>query len=292
MIDEAHADSKEIDGGENPRGQGGACYNAAAMTERTDPALETMNSDLPTEPTALPDRVSPPPAAPHEGEPAGDPGFIHIRRSHLYVALIPLAFVAGLAAGYLAWGRAAATAVVAAADPGAPQRFDVSVDDDPALGPSNAAVTIVEFSDFNCPYCRKFHLETFPDLMAAYPDQIRFVYRDFPITSAESTIAAQAANCAGRQGKYWEFHDALFTGTLGLGRQAYEGYAGELGLDVTALAACLDSGDELEEVQSDARAASQLGVSGTPTFFVNGLPLVGAQPMAQFSQLIEAELAR
>ncbi|HET7011032.1 MAG TPA: thioredoxin domain-containing protein [Anaerolineales bacterium] len=218
-----------------------------------------------------------------------DAGYIHIRRSHLYAFLIPLAFAAGLASGYLAWGRRVPTAAPPAAN--APQRFDVSVDDDPSLGPDDAPVTIIEFSDFNCPYCRRFHVETFPGLMEAYEGKIRFVYRDFPITSAESSVAAQAANCAGRQGKYWEFHDALFSGSLGLSRDAYQGYAGQLGMDVTALNACLDSGDELAEVQSDARAASQLGVTGTPTFFVNGLPLVGAQPMEQFSLLIEGELA-
>ena len=251
-----------------------ACYNAAAMVESTTPA-----DSSPTE--------SPPPAT---SAPAPDPGFIHIRRTHFYVVLVPLAFAAGLASGYLAWGRQTA-APSPTEGTGGQQRYDVSVDDDPALGPADAAVTIVEFSDFNCPYCRRFHLETFPSLMAAYADQIRFVYRDFPITSAESTIAAQAANCAGEQGKYWEFHDALFSGSLGLGRAAYEGYAEQLGLDVTGLAACLDSGDQLAEVESDARAASELGVTGTPTFFINGLPLVGAQPMAQFAGLIEAELA-
>jgi protein-disulfide isomerase len=220
-----------------------------------------------------------------------DARYIHIRRSHLYAALIPLAFAAGLASGYLAWGRTPSTPA-AALPQGEPQRYDVSVDDDPSIGPADAPVTIVEFSDFNCPYCRRFHLDTFPELMAAYPDQIRFVYRDFPITSAESTVAAQAANCAGRQGKYWEFHDILFSGELGLGRAAYEAYAEQLGLDGEAWAACLDAGEELEEVQADARTASQLGVTGTPTFFVNGLPLVGAQPLAQFSALIEGELAR
>lgn len=247
----------------------GACYNAAAMADN-----------------AAPPAVSP--AAPPEA--GRDPGYIQIKRSHLVLALVPLAFAAGLASGYLAWGRSSAPADPPEPGLAASQRYDVSADDDPSIGPPDAPVTIVEFSDFNCPYCRKFHQETFASLMAAYEDQVRFVYRDFPITSAESFVAAQAANCAGRQGEYWAFHDALFSGGMGLGRAAYEGYAGQLGLDVQALGACLDSGEEASEVTSDARAASELGVTGTPTFFINGIPLVGAQPITEFSRVIDAEL--
>jgi protein-disulfide isomerase len=241
------------------------CYNAAQMSE-TPPSPESV----------------PPPSAARTGD------YITIRRSHLVLMLIPLAGIAGLAAGYLLWGRdePAATATAAAA----PQRYEVSVDDDPALGPADAPVTIVEFSDFNCPYCRRFHTETFPVLMAAYPDQILFVYRDYPITSAESQVAAQAANCAGKQGAYWAYHDVLFTGELGLGAEAYAAYAERLNLDTNALAACIAAGGEQAEVESDARAAAALGVSGTPTFFINGIPLVGAQPLAQFRSVIDAEL--
>jgi len=219
-------------------------------------------------------------------------GYIVLRRTHLVLALVPLAFVAGLGAGFALWGRSPApTSPAAVPGPGAvAQRYDVSPDDDPALGPADAPITIVEFSDFNCPYCRRFHLETFSELMASYPDQIRFVYRDYPITSAESFVAAQAANCAGRQGAYWEFHDSLFRGDLGLGAEAYRTYAERLGLDAEALAACVQAGGERTEVESDARDAAALGVSGTPTFFINGIPLVGAQPLSQFRSVIDGEL--
>jgi protein-disulfide isomerase len=233
-----------------------------------------------TENETSPETPAPPPTK------TGD--YITIRRGHLVLALVPLAAVLGLAAGYLLWGRdepAPAAAAVAA-----PQRYQVSVDDDPALGPSDAPITIVEFSDFNCPYCRRFHADVFPDLMAAYPEQIHFVYRDFPITSAESLVAAQAANCAGQQGAYWEFHDSLLMGELGLGAEAYQTYAVRLQLNPQALAACIAGGGEQAEVESDARAASALGVSGTPTFFINGIPLVGAQPLAQFRSVIDGEL--
>jgi protein-disulfide isomerase len=231
------------------------------------------------------------PSEPTSNPAGGSDEFITLRRSHLVLALVPLACVAGLAAGYLIWGRTPGLAApsAAVARP-APQRFDVSVDDDPAIGPADAPITIVEFSDFNCPYCRKFHLETFSPLMAAYPDQIRFVYRDFPITSPESMVAAQAANCAGAQDAYWEFHDALFAGELGLGREAYDGYAERLGLNVEALNVCIDQGSEQAEIEADARAAAALGVNGTPTFFINGIPLVGAQPLVQFRSVIDAEL--
>lgn len=219
---------------------------------------------------------------------------LRFRRSHVYAAIIPLAFFAGLATGFLFWGRDAApgNAPAAAAGPQEPTQLEISLDDDPSLGPADAPITIVEFSDYNCPYCEKWHTETFRQLQAAYPDQILFVYRDFPITSQESMAAAQAANCAGEQDAYWSFHDSLLSGGLDLGREAYVQYATRLGLDVEALLACLDSGKYQEEVEADARYAAGLGVSGTPTFFINGRPLVGAQPLSQFQEIIENELGQ
>jgi protein-disulfide isomerase len=226
-----------------------------------------------------------------------DRDFIRFRRFPFYAALVPVAFVTGLAVGFLAWGRSVPTtnslpeslgAVPAAPTDG--PRMEVSVDDDPALGPADAPITIVEFSDFNCPYCQRFQQQTFQPLMDAYPDQIRFVYRDFPITSQDSFYAAQAAECADEQGSYWEYHDALFTGAYGLGDEAYRQYAEELGLDADALVSCVDEGRYADEVQADAREAASLGVSGTPTFFINGVPLVGAQPLTRFAQVIDSEL--
>lgn len=218
------------------------------------------------------------------------------RRRHVYAALIPLAFVAGLATGFLFWGRVAPGAPPsAAAQPaadGTPTRLSVSTDDDPSIGPADAPITIVEFSDFNCPYCKKWQQETLYPLLAAYPDQIHFVYRDFPITSQESATASQAADCAGEQGAYWKFHDALLGGEYTLGADAYRAYAQALGLNVAALESCVASGKYTQEVEADARYAAGLGVTGTPTFFVNGLPIVGAQSLASFKQVIDAELKR
>jgi protein-disulfide isomerase len=230
--------------------------------------------------------------------PADDANTIRIPRRPLYALIIPLAFVTGLAAGYVFWGRpgaapaAAAESVAAEPVPLEPGevRFDIDVDDDPSLGPADAPITIVEFSDFNCPYCKRFHGETFPSLLAAYPDQIHFVYRDFPVVGGFE--AAQAAECANEQGAFWPFHDLLLSGTEpALNADAYGVYAEALGLDSQALLDCVASGKYTAEVETDARYASSLGVTGTPTFFINGIPLVGAQPIQAFQQVIDSELS-
>ncbi|MEW6568861.1 MAG: thioredoxin domain-containing protein [Chloroflexota bacterium] len=206
---------------------------------------------------------------------------------------IPLAFVAGLGLGYLLWGRQEETAP-APVQAAQPRRYDVSTDDDPALGPEDAPILLIEFSDFNCPFCRKWQADTFPVLMASYPDQIRFVYRDLPVVGGGRVglEAAQAANCAGDQGAFWDYHDALFSGRYGLSRQAYLQYARDLGLDASALEECLDSGYHEQEVLDDRSYALGLGVASTPTFFLNGIPIVGAQPTEVFLQVVEAELDR
>jgi protein-disulfide isomerase len=227
-------------------------------------------------------------------------GTIKFTRRSFYIALLPVTFVTGLAAGYLFWGRntapptnpAAPVAVVEETAPGSPEeptRFDISTDDDPSLGPKDAPITIVEFSDFRCPYCGVFHQETFSDLMATYPDQIHFVYRDFPVVGGFE--AALAAECANEQGAFWEYHNLLFSGEYpNLDRDAYAAYAEKLDLDVEDLLACVDEERYGEEVEADARYASGLGITGTPTFFINGIPMVGAQPLEAFIQIIENEL--
>jgi protein-disulfide isomerase len=239
-----------------------------------------------TEPTDL----SPPPA-----EPSRAPRGFFLDSTRWLALFVPLAFGVGLGLGYLLWGRGTGQPEpppAQAGQPGEIRRYDVPVDDDPSLGPQGAPITIIEFSDFNCPYCRKWHVETLPVLMAAYPDQIRYVYRDLPVVGggAVGAEAAQAADCAGDQGAYWEFHNLLFTGGYGLSRQAYLEYARSLDLDSEALGECVDTGYHESEVQSDLAFALQLGVSSTPTFFVNGIAIVGAQPAAVFQQLIDQEL--
>jgi len=229
------------------------------------------------------------------------------KRTHVYSALLPLAFVVGLAAGYIFWGRetdpgptnppqAAAENVPAQNPQQQPQeirRFSIPEDDDPVYGPSDAPITIIEFSDYECPYCMKWHVEVWPRLLEAYPDQIRLIYRDFPLTNihANATPAAAAANCAEEQEKYWEFNELLFSGRESLGVPGYQAYAEEISLDMGLFNECLDSGRHNEEIMADFEFAANLGISSTPTFFVNGIPVVGAQPFEMFSQLIDQELA-
>ncbi len=224
-----------------------------------------------------------------------------------FYILIAVAFAAGLFAGFLIWGGGQAKTPQeagaqnppsqAAAQPqatqGQPKRYDVSADDDPALGPATAPVTIIEFSDYQCPYCRRWAEQVEGQLLKAYGDKIRIVYRDFPLTQIhpEALPAAEAADCAGEQGKYWEYHDALFKQSQGLGQQAYLAYAKELGLNIDQFQQCLKEHRYRDEVEADARYAAQLGVRSTPTFFINGIPVVGAQPFSVFKQIIDKELA-
>ena len=205
---------------------------------------------------------------------------------HLF---IPVAFALGLGAGYLLWGHT--TTPVAAGTTGI-QRVDVSTDGDPSIGPDDAPVTIVEFSDYQCPYCQYWYQQTFDQLIANYPDKIRFVYRDLPLPGhPESLPAAEAANCAGEQGAYWNFHNALFSGQYPLERAAYEQYAADLGLDTAAFTACLDDHRYQAEVKADGTDAARLGLNGTPSFVINGRILVGARPFEDFKVLIDEELA-
>ena len=234
-----------------------------------------------------------------------DNGELRFKRSSLYAALLPLAFVTGLAAGYIFWGRDQATSTVAQptgaeAVVGAPAqpdlraaqgqvRLEIEEDDDPVLGPDNAPITIIEFSDFRCPYCQRFRIETLDQLLAAYPDQIRFIYRDFPVVGGFE--AAVASECADEQGEYWAYHDLLFSGEFAdLSNEAFLAYGRSLELDLDSFSSCLDEELIASEVEADAMYAAGLGVTGTPTFFVNGIPLVGAQPMEVFVQIIDAEL--
>jgi len=236
---------------------------------------------------------------------------ITFKRSHLYTVLLPLAFVAGLTFGYIFWGQSNASrqdqTPVAAASAGnqgqsAPdgveptpefRRYDIPEDDDPVLGPAEAPITIIEFSDYECPYCRKWHIEVLPSLQAEYGDQIRLVYRDFPLSSIHSNAmpAAAAANCAREQDMYWEYNEKLFDMKFNLGTSTYQAYAEELGLAMDDFNECLTSGRYVDEVEADYEYAVNLGIRSTPTFFVNGIPVVGAQPFEVFKNLIDQELA-
>lgn len=182
--------------------------------------------------------------------------------------------------------------------PEGPERVAVSPDDDPALGRAEAPVVIVEFSDFQCPYCARFAQQTFPQLKREYIDtgKVRLVFRDFPLSFHQNAaLAAEAAQCAHEQGRFWEYHDRLFagqgewSGSANAG-QVFAGYAEGLGLDGARFRECLSSKRYAAEVQKDFNDGKGYGVTGTPTFFINGVKLVGAQPFSAFQQAIEAEL--
>jgi protein-disulfide isomerase len=203
------------------------------------------------------------------------------RASPLTALFIPVAFLFGLVCGYLLWGSRESSAAASAVSR-----------DDPSLGPRDAPVVIVEFSDYQCPYCKRWHDEVLPLILTEYGDQVRYIYRDYPLNGhPEAQPAAEAANCAGEQEAYWEFHDAIFSEEYGYGRSAYVQYARDLGLDTEAFNECLNSRKFQDEVMGDFRDGIRLGVNSTPTFFVNDTQVIGAQPFEVFQQLIEAELA-
>jgi protein-disulfide isomerase len=205
---------------------------------------------------------------------------------------IPLALLIGLGIGYLIWGGTEPQVVDESQESAV--RYDVSVDDDPYLGPEDAPVTIIMFSDYQCGYCQKWYFEVFKLLMNNYPGKIRFVYRDFPLSTihASATMTAEAANCAGDQEKYWAFFDAVFSGAENLSDQAIQTYAASIELDMETFNQCLSSHKYKSEVEADFEYAAELGVQSTPTFFVNGLAVIGAQPYQVFSSLVEQELGK
>lgn len=239
-----------------------------------------------------------------------------LKKHHLFGAL---GLLAGFALGFLVWGQgngaetpsaavtqAAGTPVIIAESTGPASdandigsqlenlpRYDVAVaDNDPVQGSADAPITIIEFADFQCPFCQRHFLETYPQLTAEYGDQIRFVYKDFPLTSIhpEAFPSALAAACAQDQGKFWEYHDLLYGGSLELGRAAYLAYAEQLSFDVTAFTTCMDDQLFSDQINEDAALAREIGVSATPTFFINGIALSGAQPYSVFAEIIDYEL--
>jgi protein-disulfide isomerase len=171
-------------------------------------------------------------------------------------------------------------------------RVDVKTAGAPARGPASAPVTIVEFSDFHCPFCRKVQ-PVLDQLRAKYGDKIRIVYRELPLDELhpEARVVSEAAGCANDQGKFWEFHDAVFRSNPDASATALDSFAREAGMDLAAFAACRTSAKHKGAVLASNEEGTKLGISGTPTFFVNGRVLVGAQPLETFIRMIDQELA-
>ena len=160
-------------------------------------------------------------------------------------------------------------------------------------GPKDAPVAIVEFSDFQCPFCKAV-VPTIHQVMAQYAGKVRWVFRDFPIPSLHPLApkAHEAARCAAEQGKFWEYHDLLFERSPRLTPAELKQYARELKLNGENFEKCFDSGKYQPAIASDVQEGAKLGATGTPTFFINGRILVGAQPISAFQKIIESEFAR
>jgi protein-disulfide isomerase len=164
---------------------------------------------------------------------------------------------------------------------------------DPAQGAASAPVTIVEYSDFQCPFCQRV-MPTIKQLRTQYGDKVRVVWKDFPLTQVhpQAFVAAQAGNCAQEQGKFWELHDQLFANQQALQPDNLKKYAAAVGMDAAKFNACLDSAKFEARVQASMAEGGKLGVQSTPTVFINGRMVSGAQPIEVFQSLIDEELAR
>ncbi len=200
--------------------------------------------------------------------------------------LVVLACAAAVANG-AAWGeevRVTREMVVAAAErqPG------------PTKGREDAPITIVEFSDFQCSFCRKFWKETLPKIEVEYvaTGKVRFVYRHLVALGPLSEQAAHGAECAGEQGKFWPYHDLLFerTGPLAFTGGKLKGYARELGLDGKAFDGCMASGRHKDRIRRETEVARYLGATGTPTFLINGQLLIGSRPFETFGRILDVML--
>ena len=173
-----------------------------------------------------------------------------------------------------------------------PPRLPVELADAPIRGAADAPVTIVEFSDFQCPFCRRVQ-PTLSELQERYGDKLRWSFKDLPLNDIhpEAAQAAQAARCAGEQDKFWEYRAELFEAqriTSGM----HDEIAAELGLELEPFQQCLESGRYADEVEQDSAEAAALGISGTPAFLVNGILISGAQPLEAFTEVIDRELDR
>jgi len=169
-------------------------------------------------------------------------------------------------------------------------RIEVSTGGRPVRGGEKATVTIVEFSDYECPFCKRAE-PTVQQVLKTYGDKVRFVYRHYPLEfHAKARPAAEAAECANAQGKFWEFHDKVFA-SADLSETKLKAIAGEIGLDQAKFDECLAKKGGKDAVDKDMADASSVGVTGTPAFFINGRMISGAQPFEKFKEIIDQELA-
>ena len=233
-------------------------------------------------------------------------------------AIVVVAGAAGINHAWPIFGTSGSSTAEVAANPTAgptatPSIVDVPVGGAPTKGPADAKVTIVEFSDFECPYCQRFVQQTLPSILQNYGDKIIFAFRAFPLTSIHpyAEKAAEAAKCANDQGAFWQYHDLLFqnqttlagyvsadaTGGVATVITNLKQYAANLNLNTATFNDCLDSSKDKPQVDADVaaltKATQDAGITqyGTPTFFINGKYLGGAYPYDTFKQMIDDALA-
>jgi protein-disulfide isomerase len=171
-------------------------------------------------------------------------------------------------------------------------KVDIQVaDSDHIRGDKNAKVTIVEFSDFQCPFCQRFH-NTMKQVMETYPGKVRWVYKHFPLDSIHpyARKAAEASECASEQGKFWEYADKLYEKQREIKPENFETFAKEVGLNVSKFNDCLNSGKYASKVNADYQAGLKAGVRGTPGNFINGQSVPGAQPFENIKRIIDGLL--
>lgn len=203
-------------------------------------------------------------------------------RFSLGILAVPVVLVSALVGGCPTSGGGGAVAPVDA--------------DDHVLGDAAATVTVIEYGDFQCPICVRFARETYPTIKANYIDtgRVRWVYRQFPLTVVHPLAqgAAEASECADLQGKFWEYHDALFESWPALERADLIEAATTLGLDVDAFTSCIDGSASQSAVSEDVATGTDAGVTGTPTFYINGEKFGGFRDAAAFAALLDAALAK
>jgi protein-disulfide isomerase len=170
-------------------------------------------------------------------------------------------------------------------------RAEVSIEGAPFRGAANAPVTLVEFSDFECPFCKRAH-PTVTQLLEKYAGKVKLVYRDFPLESIhpQARRAAEAARCAEDQGKFWDYYEVLFKESPKLSQDDLRRYAAQTALDVKKFDACVADTVHKARVQRDIDEGTRLGITGTPAFFINGRSITGAQPLEVFARIIDDEL--
>jgi protein-disulfide isomerase len=210
------------------------------------------------------------------------------------VALVGLGLLAGLGAGWALFHEDGPSPATGDGGSGGPRVVSSGVDitNDPTLGPAGAPVTIIEFSDFDCPFCTRFAQRTAPQLRRQYGERIRWVFVNLPLRSIHPRAyeAALAGECAHEQGKFWDWYDTMFSGRYDSTGEGLSGAARAIELDPDRFEQCLAEAQYAREVALDLQEAEKFYILGTPTFFINGLRIEGAQPAERFAVVIDSIL--